>query len=397
MRRLIRITSISFLLLGALQLSRTDAAPSDAQHSSGGVQRPGVSLLTDDVGACADAPSPDMHGNNPGIGGKPISLFVGAENYVHTDLTIGSLFPISVSRRYDSRTAYDSPVGFGWAINYDRRIYTYPDGSVTLRKECGWKRRFTVAGGNYITPIGETGTLVQNADGSLTYAYKSGEKDYYDTRGRLISRIDTNGNSLALYYELDSRSPLWGILPANISQTTPLIVAYDYRLSRIEEKDAAGNLTNHYVLFHYDSSTGRLTDIVDSAGRTVAYTHDGIGNLKSAAGPSTNSIYDYTDSNNKHLLTSIDEGNGAYVNAYDSSGPGDPPDPRQRHHHLRLRHPIQEDRNDDSDRRRPERPPDPDPDRGIRHPRSASQGHRHLRECYDLHKGRQCLDTCGRS
>ncbi len=269
---------------------------------------------------CPGDPASPLSGEDPGFAGKPVNLLSGAETYVQTDLTIGSLFPITVIRRYDSRSTYDSSVGFGWAVNYDRRIYTYPDGSVTLRKECGWKRRFTLSGGNYIGPIGETGTLVQNADGSFTYTYKTGEKDNYDARGRLISRIDTKGNSLALYYELDSRSPLWGILPTNISQSTALIVAYDYRLSRIEERNSSGSMTNNYVLFHYDSTTGRLTDIVDSSGRTVIYSHDGIGNLTGMTGPAGNSIYGYTDPVGNHRMTSVDQGQGSYNNTYDETG-----------------------------------------------------------------------------
>jgi len=82
-------------------------------------------------------------GSNFAFGGKPISLVSGAETFSRTDLSLGSLYPINVQRRYNSRSGYDSPLGYGWALNYDKRIYTYPDSSVTLRKECGWKIRFT--------------------------------------------------------------------------------------------------------------------------------------------------------------------------------------------------------------------------------------------------------------
>lgn len=273
-----------------------------------------------DPAACADDPAPDMHGFNPGTVGKPINLLSGSETFARTDLTLGSLFPISIIRRYDSRTSYDSPLGFGWAINYDRRLYSYPDGSITLRKECGWKRRFSLSGGSYVTPLGETGTLVKNADGSYTYTYKGGERDNYDYRGRLVSRVDSKGNSLVLNYELDIHSPLWGLLPANVFQNTSLIVAYDYRLSRIEEKDVSGSFTGRFALFHYDPSTGRLTEIVDSTGRTVTYSHDSIGNLIGVSGPGGAMTYGYTDAVFTHRMTSVDEGQGEYINAYDSKG-----------------------------------------------------------------------------
>jgi len=87
-------------------------------------------------------------------------------------------------------------------------------------------------------------------------------------------------------------------------------------LSKIEEKDASGNLTGVRVDFHYDSGTGRLVDMTDSTGRTVNYGHDVIGNLISVAGLVGSSAYGYSNAENYHLLTSIDEGSGVYVNTY---------------------------------------------------------------------------------
>ena len=110
--------------------------------------------------------------SGPGFGGKPVNLRSGDETFTRTDLTLGSLYAITINRTYSSASSYDSPVGYGWAINHDRRIYTYPDGSVTLRKECGWKRRFTWTVGGYLSPAGDTGILVQNGDSSFTYTEK---------------------------------------------------------------------------------------------------------------------------------------------------------------------------------------------------------------------------------
>lgn len=277
-------------------------------------------ISPDDIAACADDSASSFIGQNLGFAGKPVNLNSGVETITRVDLSTGALFPITITRRYDSRTSYDSQVGYGWAINYDRRIYTYPDGSVTVRKECGWKKRYALSGGNYITPLGETGTLVRNADNSYTFTYNSGDKDLYDSQGRLTGKIDPIGNSVAINYELDTRSPLWGLLPENINQSSSLIVAYDYRLSRIEEKDPTGALTNHWVLFHYDNATGRLTDIIDNTGSSVVYTHDNIGNLTGASGPSGSQVYGYADATVKHKMTSIDEGQGVFVNTYDADG-----------------------------------------------------------------------------
>jgi uncharacterized protein RhaS with RHS repeats len=263
---------------------------------------------------------PHCISSGPGFAGKPVNVRLGDETLTKDDLSLGTVYPITVNRKYNSRSGYDSPLGYGWAINHDRRLYTYADGSVTLRKECGWKRRFTVSGGNYISPIGDTGTLVHNADGTFTYTEKDGSKENYDVEGRLRSLVDTKGNSLVFTYAGDTRSSLWGISPFNVNQSIPLVVSYDYRLTKIEEKDATGTLTGNWIAVHYNGSTGRVSDIQDSTGRSVSYGHDGAGNLTSATGPGSSATYGYNDSIRNHKMTSIDEGQGAYVNTYNAVG-----------------------------------------------------------------------------
>lgn len=260
--------------------------------------------------------------NNFAFGGKPVFLLTGMETHVPSpDLSLGSNYPIAVTRSYNSQTSYDSPLGYGWAINYDKRLYTYRDNSVTIRRKCGGKMRFQWIGPGYIGTTPDSGILIHNAgDGSFTYTDNNGETEKYDAQGRLISASDTKGNSLVFTYESPAKAFLWGLLPANLNQVTTNIVAYDYRLSRIAEQDAAGGLTGKAVDLHYDLSTGRLTDIVDSLGRTVFYTHDSIGNLLSVTGPNGNIVNAYNDANNNHLLTGIDEGGGGYANTYDTTG-----------------------------------------------------------------------------
>lgn len=256
----------------------------------------------------------------PVSAGVPINPLSGVETFRRIDLSIGKQFPISVARRYNSNSSYDSPLGYGWAHNYDKRLYTYPDGSVIIRKECGWKRKFTTAGADFVTPVGETGTLVKNADGTFTYTEKDGSKEYFDLKGRLEKITDPKGNALLLSYEAATRSSLVGLLPTNVDQSTPLVVAYDYRLGMIQEVDATGTPTGAWIAFQYNATTGRQTGLADSLGRTVTYSHDTIGNLKTVTTPAVSAAYGYTDPNDKHLLTSIDEGEGVYTNTYNTQG-----------------------------------------------------------------------------
>jgi len=258
-------------------------------------------------------------GIDPALAGKPVSLLSGSETLRRTDLTLGSLFPIRVQRSYHGKSGYDSPLGYGWAHNYDKRLYTYPDGSVIIRKETGWKRKFTPSGNGYTTPPGETGTLTRNPDDSFTYAEKDGSREEYDVKGRLAGITDRNGNSLILAYESGTRSPLTGLLPTNVDQSTPLVVAFDYRLSMITELNASSQPTGAFVIFRYDASTGRLTGLSDTLGRNVIYEHDLIGNLVSVTTPALKAVYGYSDTRNRHLITTIDEGEGIYTNTYDNT------------------------------------------------------------------------------
>jgi YD repeat-containing protein len=156
--------------------------------------------------------------------------------------------------------------------------------------------------------------VVQNPDGGYTLTDKYGNQDVYDEKGRLVKKMDAKGNSLVIIYTAQARDSLWGLLLTNLDQYTPLIVAYDYKIYRIEERNHSGNPTGAAVTFQYDSN-GRLTSITDGS-RTITYGHDSFGNLTSASGPGVNATYGYTN----HRLTSVDEGQGEYVNTYDSHG-----------------------------------------------------------------------------
>jgi hypothetical protein len=48
-------------------------------------------------------------GSNFAFGGKPVSLVSGAETFSRTDLSLGSLYPINVQRRYNSPSATAGP------------------------------------------------------------------------------------------------------------------------------------------------------------------------------------------------------------------------------------------------------------------------------------------------
>ena len=258
--------------------------------------------------------------------GDPISPYNGREFLRRTDVLVKGLFPIVIERRYNSQSTYDSPLGYGWALNHDRRLYEYADGSVALRYRCGRRDRFVFSGGAYVRPNGGLyGGLVQNGDGTFTYTNHNLVKDFYDTEGRLTASQDPRGNRLEYLYDARGKLPLTGTSPYAVDPNQPMTVAYVHRLIRVEERTADGNLTGNAVDLTYDETAGRLTSITSNDGRQVTYVHDQTagptqGNLIQVNGlENIVSTYQYQDPDDAHNLTSIQEGAGTtpHINVYD--------------------------------------------------------------------------------
>ncbi len=258
----------------------------------------------------------------PGCGssGNPVNFWDGSERHVITDVRVGGYVPIEFSRIYDSRVDYDSPVGYGWSHSYDIRLFKYPDGSVMLRRTCGSRGLFVPSGGGYISPPGEfRNTLVDNGDGTLTLIELSGMEYRFDLRGRLDQVRDVHGNRLELQYDPAGRRPLQGMTKFSPNPTALGTVALDYRLIKVRERDALGNLTGREINLSYDSVTGRLDTVTDFTGRSWSYDYDTKGNLTSVGGPlGLSYVYGYTDANDPHNMTSLDEGREAFSLTYDT-------------------------------------------------------------------------------
>jgi len=265
--------------------------------------------------------------DNSGNRGKPVSLYDGSESFVRTDLVVNGLYPIKISRRYNSQSTYDSNLGYGWSLAHDRRLYEFPDGSVIIRYGCGSRDRFVFTGGAYVTPDnGRQGDLLENPDGSFIYTRRFGTKEYYDAQGRLTAVQNKYGHRHEYTYDPAGKLPLTGTSPFSIDPTAPMTVAYTYQLTRIDERAADGVLTGNYVAIAYDTNTGRMGSVTSSDGRTISYVHDETaeltqGNLVQVNGlEGIVSTYAYDDPDDSHNITSVtnETGETPYVNTYDS-------------------------------------------------------------------------------
>jgi RHS repeat-associated protein len=261
----------------------------------------------------------------------PVWTYDGSLHLSYVDLAVGQNFPIVIERKYDSRSTFDSAVGYGWGFAHDRRLFEYPDGSIVIRTGCGHRAKFVYSGGAYISPPeGPSGQLTAQGSGTYEMRYSNGNTDIFDADGRLSAILNAAGVRHEFLYDSRGRLPLIGTSPKSIDPNTPMLVAYQPRVTRIQERGANGQLTGYSVDFQYNDTTGRLTKIVANDGREVNYGFDVTGtatrgNLISVTGLSDYSQtfgYVVSASNpDQHNITSITDGTGAAVvtNGYDSA------------------------------------------------------------------------------
>jgi RHS repeat-associated protein len=258
---------------------------------------------------------------------QPISYWNGGESIVEQDMKLAGAMPILLMRKYDSLSAYDSPLGYGWVFLHDRRLYEYPDGSIVVRYGCGNRDRYIASGGAFTSPVGGMlGTLIHNPDGSWSLNYTNGTRDQFDSLGRLAAFTNATGSRHEFSYDAAGRLPLTGTSKASVTPGSPMVVAQTFRLTRIEERGADGALTGRFVTFSYNATTGRLASASANDGRSVSYVHDTTagstkGNLVQVTGlTGIVQTYEYADLNDEHNLTSLTRATGRtpIVNTYDA-------------------------------------------------------------------------------
>ncbi len=206
------------------------ARPAHAHHFAG--QSTGASQPDETT----PPPPPQLCGS----GGKMIYFWDGREHFETTDLVIPGYIPIELSRSYDSRSTYDSPLGYGWSLNYNTRLYENRDGSIVMRTKSGYRHTFVQDGGAYVTPRSIRGTLKENGDGTYTFVEPKARQQHFDAYGRLTSIEDPNGNHLVMEYDVRGKLALMGMSPFSLDPQSLTIGAYDYRLTRVKEQDSSG-------------------------------------------------------------------------------------------------------------------------------------------------------------
>jgi len=216
----------------------------------------------------------------------PVNTATGNYYYSRSDLKVGAPgVPFEFTRFYNAQDLTSSSLGAGWSHNLD--IYVYPwNDLVYVKFGDGRVERYLSDGaGNFIPQRGVYSTL-NLTNGTYTLITKDIVQYQFDTAGKLIAKVDRNGNTLTI------------------------------------NRDDAGKITSamdsagRSYLFSYDSE-GFLSSITDPLGRAIFYEMDSLGNLITATDATGNTTRYFYDSH--HLLLTMINPRGQVVvsNVYD--------------------------------------------------------------------------------
>ncbi len=230
----------------------------------------------------------------PPCAGKPVDCATGEFTHSFTDVSIpGRGLPLRFVRTYKALlAAQDGPLGHGWTDSYDMHLTTDASSTVTVTEEGGTDVTFALSGTTYQPPSRVLATLVNNGDGTLTFARRDQTHDTFSTPttttvGQLLSQTDRNGYTTTLGYT-------------------------NGRLSTITDP-AGRSLTLTYSGRH-------ISGIADPIGRMVAFTYNTDGDLTEAADVGSG-VTHFTYAPDTHLLTRMtDPRGGTVTNTYDSAG-----------------------------------------------------------------------------
>ncbi|HIP70625.1 MAG TPA: RHS repeat protein, partial [Anaerolineae bacterium] len=200
-----------------------------------------------------------------------------------------------------ARDMYTTTMGYGWAHNYEMSLSfdsTALTQTVVMQAPGGSRFPFYGNGDGTYTPYAGVTAALTRVDGAnpqdteYTVTTYNQYKAVFDANGRLLERIDPNGNKITFSY-------------TTISGAERLVLATQ---------------SGRHLIYSYDS-TGRLQTVTDNTGRAVTLSYDGNGNLATITDPLGQTVT-YAYSGADHLLTTVTDASGRVRRnvSYDSQG-----------------------------------------------------------------------------
>ncbi|MCP4550398.1 MAG: hypothetical protein GY835_28400 [bacterium] len=239
--------------------------------------------------------------NNSGFSSEGVNTSTGNFSYKVMDLALPGIGPSFVfERTYNSQDATDGPLGYGWTWGFNITLSEFPDSERVLRWGDGktevWKRD---GGGGWTPMYGVFSTLVENPDSTFTLRTKDLLEYNFDLSDRLSTIVDEYGNAITFHYTGDDLT--------SVLDTAGRTIAFSH--------DASGRITNmldpmgQSVSFIYDAN-GDLVTAVNMEGKPTTYTYDGAHRMLTL-----------TDPRGNVAITNIyDEGRGTVVIQRDALG-----------------------------------------------------------------------------
>lgn len=201
----------------------------------------------------------------------PVDTFSGAFNHTSgPDLAMPALgAPLVVARTYSSNNPSTGPFGEGWSFTYQASVTVAGDGTVTYHAPTGAQQVFTPNGGGYAPAVGVRTSLSRNGDGTFTLIHKDQTRFRFDPSGRLSTIRDRNGQGLDLAYDGDGR------LSTVSGSGRSLSFSHDPTSGLVTSVTSSDGRS---VAYGY-SPTGRLTTVTDANGATTRFGYDAGGRL----------------------------------------------------------------------------------------------------------------------
>ncbi|MGH9870538.1 MAG: DUF6531 domain-containing protein [Candidatus Polarisedimenticolia bacterium] len=228
----------------------------------------------------------DCNAGKGAVGG-PIDVATGKMYYEMVDFTIGGPLPIQFTRRYDSQSTFNGPLGFGWHHNYMMRMESAGATRQVFVDGQGRRIHFERLQPASTWDENRLEDLVLTQSGSTFRVTDKHLTRYdFDTSGRLSSITDRNGNQLLFAYP-----------SGNLDTIT----------------DSFGRvLSLSYSGGHLQSISG--------GGRTVSYTYSGDDLTFVHYADNSSLTYEYDPLEMPHNLTRILDQLGNVVEAHDYNG-----------------------------------------------------------------------------
>lgn len=250
----------------------------------------------DDPGPCD---TPECDSCNGGASRSPVYAATGHCFWTDTDVVLRGRPYLGISRTFNSNDPVDGLFGNGWAVDFDIALYPATEGATQMRvfKAANGKRFKFVkqANGSFVAPPSRFESVVEGT-ASVTMTSLDGTRHVFALNGRLIERIDPNGNRVTVSHDASGR---------------PTLIADDNGRSLSIAYNAAS----------------RITAITDHGSRTWTYGYDTEGNLVSISDPlSGERRYEYRmykptgDGHTYTQLTRVIDPSGVEVVAFTYNG-----------------------------------------------------------------------------